>query len=268
MFEPFTQADGSTTRIYGGTGLGLAIAREIVQLMGGTISADSTPGHGSTFRFQVELAAPLADASPPLRARTTTTATPAAGPQAPLVLIAEDSKVNQIVAARAVERCGYRVHIVDDGEAALEALQTQRYDAVLMDCQMPNLDGYEATIQLRHLDGPNQRCPVIAVTAHAMDGDRQRCLDAGMDDYLTKPMRHTQVAETLSRWIPAKTPPSSPVDLPDDDSAPSAEPPDRGVQQKSSIGTATTPACTGSDAPPRVARPRSAADRSPVLTRP
>jgi PAS domain S-box-containing protein len=268
MFEPFTQADGSTTRIYGGTGLGLAIAREIVQLMGGTIGAESTPGRGSTFRFQVELAAPLVDASPQIHAGDTATASPIAGPGAPLVLIAEDSKVNQIVAARAVERCGYRVHVVDDGIAALEALRTQHYDAVLMDCQMPNLDGYETTIQLRRLEGPNQRCPVIAVTAHAMDGDRQRCLDAGMDDYVTKPMRHADVADTLSRWIPAKTDPSSTVDPGEEEPAPAAQTPDRGRRQERSIAVAAPPEYAAGDAPPRAARTRTAAGRGSALTRP
>jgi two-component system, sensor histidine kinase len=199
MFEPFTQADVSTTRLYGGTGLGLAIARELVQMMGGTISAESEPGRGSTFRFTLELAAPLSAEALP--ARDASAATPASWPSPPLVLVAEDSQINQIVAARALQRCGCRVEVVGDGLEALQALQAQHYDAVLMDCQMPSMDGYQATAELRRLEHGVRHTPVIAMTAHAMDGDRDRCLNAGMDDYISKPMRHTDLAVALRRWI-------------------------------------------------------------------
>jgi PAS domain S-box-containing protein len=201
MFEPFTQADVSTTRLYGGTGLGLSIAREIVELMGGTINGESTPGRGSTFWVEVELAkaaasdapAPLANANAALAPRWL---------QPPLVLVAEDSPVNQIVATRALERCGCRVLVVNDGLQALEALATQRFDAVLMDCQMPAMDGYAATTELRRREQDDRHTPVIAMTAHAMTGDRERCLEAGMDDYITKPVRHADLSEALLRWIP------------------------------------------------------------------
>jgi len=205
MFEPFTQADVSTTRKYGGTGLGLAIARELVELMGGTIGAISEPGHGSTFWFEVELAAAVAaEETQPSPATTTNLAGESPWSSPPLVLIAEDSQINQIVAARAVERCGCRTHVVNDGQEALQALAAQHYDAVLIDCQMPNVDGYQATAELRRREGDTRHTPVIAMTAHAMDGDRERCLDAGMDDYITKPMRHADVAGILRRWIPAE----------------------------------------------------------------
>ena len=205
MFEPFTQADVSTTRLYGGTGLGLAIAREIIELMGGTITADSTPGHGSTFRFAVALDAPTAlNALPEPNVDPNNTRAPAwADP--PLVLVAEDSQINQIVAARVLERCGCRVEIVADGGEALHALATRHYDAVLMDCQMPGMDGYDATAELRRREHGTKHTPVIAMTAHAMTGDRERCLDAGMDDYITKPVRHRDLADTLLRWIPHHT---------------------------------------------------------------
>jgi signal transduction histidine kinase/FixJ family two-component response regulator len=205
MFEPFTQADVSTTRLYGGTGLGLAIAREIVELMGGTITADSTPGHGSTFRFAVPLEAPagLVTISAPSPAQTSATAPAWASP--PLVLVAEDSKINQIVATRLLERCGCRVEVVADGREALRALAGRHYDAVLMDCQMPNVDGYQATAELRRAEGDTRHTPVIAMTAHAMQGDRERCIEAGMDDYISKPVRHADLINALRRRIPLHT---------------------------------------------------------------
>jgi CheY-like chemotaxis protein len=119
------------------------------------------------------------------------------------VLVVEDSTVNQIVAARALERCGCRVEVAADGREALEALSARNFDAVLMDCQMPVLDGYAATGELRERElRTGEHTPVIAMTAHAMDGDRERCLAAGMDDYISKPMRHTALVAALMRWIP------------------------------------------------------------------
>ncbi|MGD0386856.1 MAG: ATP-binding protein [Solirubrobacteraceae bacterium] len=200
MFEPFTQADVSTTRNYGGTGLGLAIARELVEMMGGTIGAVSEPGRGSTFAFEVELAAGQSAASHPAELNEIIELTWSAPP---LVLVAEDSQINQIVATRALERCGCQVHVAADGVAALEALAARRYDAVLMDCQMPRMDGYNATAELRRREHAGHRTPVIAMTAHTMDVERQRCLDAGMDDYVSKPMRHADLTAALRRWIPA-----------------------------------------------------------------
>ena len=203
MFEPFTQADSSTTRHFGGTGLGLAIARELVELMGGTIGAESEPGAGSTFWFELQLGAPLADGGAPEGGRERPPER-AAGLHAgaPTVLVAEDSPVNQIVAVRTLERCGFRAEVASDGREALAALAAARYDAVLMDCQMPGMDGYEATAELRRRERDGgHRTPVIAMTAHAMAGDRERCLAAGMDDYIGKPMRSQALAEVLGRWI-------------------------------------------------------------------
>ncbi len=205
MFEPFTQADVSTTRQYGGTGLGLAIARELVELMGGTIGAESEPGRGSTFWIEVELGAPAGDEALPAPRRGPSAAAARLGETAPLVLVAEDNPVNQIVAARALERCGARAELVGDGLAALNALSAKHYDAVLMDCQMPNLDGYQATAELRRREAGGARTPVIAMTAYAMKGDREKCLQAGMDDYITKPIRPHLLAELLHRWTSAES---------------------------------------------------------------
>ena len=211
IFEPFTQADASTTRRYGGTGLGLAIAKELADLMGGRIGGESELGRGSTFWFEL-----------PLRAASDAVLAPAVrkhrmparrlDANAPTVMVVEDSPVNQLVARRLVESCGFHAHVVADGRQALDALATRHYDAVLMDCQMPELDGYETTRELRRREGTTRHTPVIALTAHTMAGDRERCIKAGMDDYLSKPVGAEVIADTLDRWI--NKPPPSPGEDP------------------------------------------------------
>jgi len=202
MFEPFSQADASTTRLYGGTGLGLAIVSELAELMGGLITAESKVGKGSAFTVTIKLERPSSSDMAAENGRA-----PAGIPawsEPPLVLVVEDSSVNQIVAARSLERCGCRAEVAADGREGLEALLAGKFDAVLMDCQMPVLDGYAATAELRKREAQTgEHMPVIAMTAHAMDGDRERCLAAGMDDYISKPMRREELAEILHRWIPA-----------------------------------------------------------------
>ncbi len=202
MFEPFTQADASTTRNYGGTGLGLAIARELIELMGGAIGATSELASGSTFWIEIPLREPI---SPNARSSDPTEAGDVTKPLwsvAPLVLVVEDSRVNQIVAVRMLESCGCRIDVACHGREALEMVLEKRYDAILMDCQMPELDGYDTTVALRARENGGARVPVIAMTAHAMDGDRARCLAAGMDDYISKPIRRNLLVETLQRWVP------------------------------------------------------------------
>jgi signal transduction histidine kinase/ActR/RegA family two-component response regulator len=203
MFEPFMQADVSTTREFGGNGLGLSIAKELVELMRGAIDATSEPGVGSTFWFKVPLPKVAGSVAPAQRERVVHLSDRRADPAAPLVLVVEDSPVNRLVAMHVLERGGYRVHLVNDGREALQALATQRYEAVLMDCQMPDIDGYDATRELRRRESASGRhTPVIAMTAHAMTGDREQCIAAGMDDYVTKPVRSQTLAEVLRRWIP------------------------------------------------------------------
>jgi signal transduction histidine kinase/ActR/RegA family two-component response regulator len=201
MFQPFTQADASTTRNFGGTGLGLTIARQLVDLMGGTIGAESRPGGGSTFWYELDLAAASAqDQHAELGLAADLGVPHWAAP--PLVLMAEDNPVNQLVGVRALERCGCRVDVVADGRQALAALAERRYAAVLMDCQMPELDGYEATSELRRRESDAQHTPVIAMTADAVKGAAEACLRAGMDDYLSKPLSRGQLEAALRRWIP------------------------------------------------------------------
>jgi PAS domain S-box-containing protein len=203
MFERFTQADVSTTRNFGGTGLGLAISRELIELMGGAIGATSAVGSGSTFWIELPLREPIAANGGSLRSHKAEDVAEPLWSTAPLVLVVEDSTVNQIVAVRTLERCGCRTAVAQNGREALEMLLERQYDAVLMDCQMPEMDGYEATAALRAREDGGPRMPVIAMTAHAMDGDRARCLAAGMDDYLSKPIRRDLLIDALQRWLPS-----------------------------------------------------------------
>jgi len=217
IFSEFEQVDASTTRMYGGTGLGLAITKRFVELMQGTLRVESQLGSGSTFicELAVELgewpeggvqgvvvagAAETAGPAVPTETPASNRATMSRSKSLLRILLAEDNRVNQRLAVGLLERLGHRVTVVDNGQRAVEVVARQPFDLVLMDLQMPQLDGLEATRQIRQMElGTEQHVPIIAMTAHAMSGDRQRCLAAGMDDYLSKPIRTGELIDKLTR---------------------------------------------------------------------
>ena len=201
LFQPFSQADTSTTRRYGGTGLGLVICRLLTEAMGGAIGVQSEPGRGSTFWFTVAVKG--GDHVPPAAAaRARPAESTAAGVARSLcILVAEDNAVNQRVAVRMLEKAGHRVDLVSNGREAVEALGRKPYDLVLMDCLMPQMDGFEATRAIRAAEvGTVRHVPIVALTANAMQRDREECLAAGMDDYLTKPFTKQALTAAVERW--------------------------------------------------------------------
>ena len=219
LFKKFSQVDGSATRVFGGTGLGLAISKELVVLMGGKIGVESAPGQGSTFWFAI----PLQAASPDFKDTTDAAAAAAISPAnmtlpaSARILLVEDNPTNQLVAAGILNKFGINPDIADNGQLALDAMQATDYDLVLMDIQMPVMDGLTATRTIRapgtSLSRPN--LPIIGMTAHALAGDRELGMAAGLSDYLTKPIDPRILYETLRRWLQnVPITPVSPITVP------------------------------------------------------
>ncbi len=210
IFRAFEQADSSTTRQYGGTGLGLAISRRIVELMGGNIWLESYPGAGSTFYFTAKFKVVAIPRRTPLEstviAHAPVTASAEPSPGSLRILLAEDSPVNQKLATVVLGKMGHRVILAPNGLEAVESWRQQSFDLILMDVQMPEMDGLEATRRIREEEkASGNHIPIIAMTAHAMSGDRERCLEAGMDDHITKPVTRKVLSDAIARHAPSES---------------------------------------------------------------
>ncbi len=218
LFAPFSQVDCSTTRKFGGTGLGLAICKQLVELMNGEIGIESQVGIGSTFWLEVPMTVveqpknlPKTASPPPTLAAASADMPPAASVPSLLVghvLVAEDNRINQMYVTELLKLCGCTCDIAANGDEALEAMQRKHYDLILMDCQMPEMDGFTASREIRRRLAAQEfphPTPIIALTANALTGDRERCLASGMDDYLTKPIEVHQLQSKLAQFLPAIT---------------------------------------------------------------
>ncbi len=205
IFSAFMQVDSSSTRRHGGSGLGLAIVKELAALMQGQVHVESRLGVGSHFYADLPLPRAVGTASRPQPPPPTDDGLPVA------VLVADDDPINQLVVAEMLRNLGCDVDVVDHGEAADTALRARHYDIVFMDCHMPTLDGFEATRRIRARGPAHGRVPtiIVALTADSLPSDRQRCLDAGMDDFLTKPVSSSQLSATIERWTGRRTQPAT-----------------------------------------------------------
>ncbi|HTF89790.1 MAG TPA: response regulator [Planctomycetota bacterium] len=225
LFKPFSQLESGAARSYAGTGVGLAISKELVELMHGEVGVRSTPGEGSSFWFtaRLELCAPRASSPPPAiparapRASATTAPVSSADSATRArrskqrILIVEDNPVNQKMAGIVLKKAGWAYSIAEDGQRAVAAAAAESFDLVLMDCQMPVMDGFEATTRIRASAGSTPRdVPILALTANALDGDREACMRAGMDDFVAKPFRAAELVAVMDRWIESRSAARSP----------------------------------------------------------
>jgi signal transduction histidine kinase/ActR/RegA family two-component response regulator len=206
LFKEFSQADASTTRHFGGTGLGLAISRRLIELMGGLLDFSSEPGVGSRFWFALPIVPFDENDVETVQVETlAVAASRATGPAHATrrVLVAEDNAVNQRLVKRMLEKMGYLVDIASDGYQAVSFAMAHPYDVIILDCSMPEMDGYQATAEIRrlHQEGALRRIPIIALTANALPEDRERCLAAGMDDYLSKPIAREDLRAMLDKYL-------------------------------------------------------------------
>ena len=213
LFAPFTQAERRTSRLFGGTGLGLSISRRLAVLMKGSMGLVSHEGKGSTFWVEVPLlrlapetggeatTSPAPDTAPTTQNGATTTVLPLDGEPARILLV-DDHPPNRTIVLQQLRRLGYAADVAGDGREAVDAVRKTRYELVLMDCLMPEVDGFEATRQIRAWETHSgSHAAIVAMTANAMEGDREACLRAGMDDYIAKPVRLAQLRRIVERYV-------------------------------------------------------------------
>jgi len=242
LFNQFVQVDNGTSRRYGGTGLGLAISKRLAALMGGEVGVDSRPGEGSDFWFTAQLDVPdspslpaeACDGTPPILARSFGRKATAAGhgkayshpdrrTRMAKILVAEDGEINRLVVTAMLGKAGYQVEVAQNGLKAVEAASAADYDLILMDVQMPEMDGYQATVAIRGLPGPRSQVPILAFTANALREDLDACLAAGMNDFIAKPVEKDRLLATIANWLRKDTG-AEPAFPPPADDAPAADP--------------------------------------------
>ena len=197
LFQPFAQADESISRKFGGSGLGLAISKNIIEAQSGSIGAFSEQGKGATFWFEV----PFVVSATANDKKTDDSEVDIVLSSSERILLAEDNEINQIVAVKQLTSLGLKVDVASNGNEVLQALEQRSYSLILMDCQMPELDGIDAARLIRDKGYSKTDLPIIALTAHVFDEDRKRCIDAGMNDFLSKPLSLTQLNGVLARWL-------------------------------------------------------------------